>query len=106
LKKPAQQSGAEDEGLAAGAAPDPVVNHFPRMQGSMIRKSGNRFSERIMLKTKKSMIRKSGNRFSGTIMLKTKKDHDPRSDHDRAPRPSIAGSVASNPQKLLARVVS
>jgi hypothetical protein len=35
----------------------------------MIRKSGNRFSEKIMLKQKKSMIRKSGNRLSEKIML-------------------------------------
>jgi len=34
----------------------------------MIRKSGNRFSEEIMLK--QSMIRKSGNRFSEEIILK------------------------------------
>jgi hypothetical protein len=38
----------------------------------MIRKSGYRFSEKIMLKQKKSMIRKSGNRFSEKIMLKQK----------------------------------
>jgi hypothetical protein len=38
----------------------------------MIRKSGNRFSEEIMLKQKKSMIRKSGNRFSEKIMFKRK----------------------------------
>jgi hypothetical protein len=37
----------------------------------MIRKSGNRFSDKIMLK-QKSMIRKSGNRFSDKIMLKQK----------------------------------
>jgi phosphopantetheinyl transferase (holo-ACP synthase) len=37
----------------------------------MIRKSGNRFSEKIMLKQEyESMIRKSGNRFSEKIMLK------------------------------------
>src|SRR6516165_11894792 len=41
----------------------------------MIRKSGNRFSEKIMLH-QKSMIRKSGNRFSEKIMLHQK---------DRAP---------------------
>src|SRR6266404_4167194 len=35
---------------------------------SMIRKSGNRFSEKIMLQ-RQSMIRKSGNRFSEKIML-------------------------------------
>ena len=34
----------------------------------MIRKSGYRFSDQIMLK--KSMIRKSGDRFSDQIMLK------------------------------------
>lgn len=38
----------------------------------MIRKSGNRFSEGIMLKQKNSMIRKSGNRLSEKIMLKQK----------------------------------
>jgi hypothetical protein len=42
----------------------------------MIRKTGNRFSERIMLKPKEnfrfsSTIRKSGSRFSGEIALKT-----------------------------------
>jgi hypothetical protein len=36
----------------------------------MIRKSGYRFSDKIMLKTKRSMIRKSGYRFSEKIMLK------------------------------------
>ena len=36
----------------------------------MIRKSGDRFSEQIMLKTGKSMIRKSGDRFSERIMRK------------------------------------
>jgi hypothetical protein len=34
----------------------------------MIRKSGNRFSEKIMLQ-QNCMIRKSGNRFSEKIML-------------------------------------
>jgi hypothetical protein len=34
----------------------------------MIRKSGSRFSEKIMLK--QGMIRKSGTRFSEKIMLK------------------------------------
>jgi len=34
----------------------------------MIRKSGNRFSEKIMLHEQR-MIRKSGNRFSEKIML-------------------------------------
>jgi hypothetical protein len=34
----------------------------------MIRKSGNRFSEKIMLQSK-SMIRKSGHRFSVKIVL-------------------------------------
>jgi hypothetical protein len=37
----------------------------------MIRKSGNRFSDKIMLKPK-SMIRKSGNWYSDKIMLKPK----------------------------------
>jgi hypothetical protein len=37
----------------------------------MIPKSGNRFSDKIMLK-RKSMIPKSGNRFSDKIMLKRK----------------------------------
>jgi hypothetical protein len=37
----------------------------------MIPKSGNRFSEKIMLK-QKSMIPKSGNRFTEKIMLKQK----------------------------------
>jgi hypothetical protein len=37
----------------------------------MIPKSGNRFSDKIML-NKKSMIPKSGNRFSDKIMLKLK----------------------------------
>jgi hypothetical protein len=37
----------------------------------MIPKSGNRFSEKIMLR-KKSMIPKSGNRFSEKIMLRKK----------------------------------
>jgi hypothetical protein len=37
----------------------------------MIRKSGNRFSEKIMRKHK-STIRKSGNRFSEKIMRKHK----------------------------------
>ena len=37
----------------------------------MIPKSGNRFSEKIMLK-QTSMIPKSGNRFSEKIMLKQK----------------------------------
>jgi hypothetical protein len=35
----------------------------------MIRKSGNRFSDKIMLNQEQSMIRKSGNRFSDKIML-------------------------------------
>jgi hypothetical protein len=35
----------------------------------MIRKSGNRFSEKIMRHKNLSMIRKSGNRFSEKIML-------------------------------------
>jgi len=38
----------------------------------MIPKSGNRFSDKIMLKQKASMIPKSGNRFSEKIMLKQK----------------------------------
>ena len=38
---------------------------------SMIPKSGNRFSDKIMLK-QNSMIPKSGNRFSDKIMLKEK----------------------------------
>ncbi len=38
---------------------------------SMITKSGNRFSDKIMLK-QNSMIPKSGNRFSDKIMLKEK----------------------------------
>jgi hypothetical protein len=39
----------------------------------MIPKSGNRFSDKIMLKGKiQSMIPKSGNRFSDKIMLKEK----------------------------------
>jgi hypothetical protein len=47
----------------------------PEVQ-SMIRKTGNRFSERIMLKPKEnfrfsSTIRKSGSRFSGEIALRT-----------------------------------
>jgi hypothetical protein len=37
----------------------------------MIRKSGSRFSEQIMLK-QKCMIRKSGSRFSEQIMLQQK----------------------------------
>jgi len=37
----------------------------------MIRKSGSRFSEEIMIKLK-SMIRKSGSRFSEEIMIKLK----------------------------------
>jgi hypothetical protein len=37
----------------------------------MIPKSGNRFSDKIMLK-ESSMIPKSGNRFSDKIMLKEK----------------------------------
>jgi hypothetical protein len=37
---------------------------------SMIRKSGSRFSEKIMLR--QSMIRKSGSRFSEKIMLRQK----------------------------------
>jgi len=45
----------------------------------MIPKSGNRFSEKIMLR-QKSMIPKSGNRFSGEIMLRqmamTATDHE------------------------------
>jgi hypothetical protein len=37
----------------------------------MIWKSGNRFSEKVMLKKKRqSLIRKSGNRFSDKIMLR------------------------------------
>jgi hypothetical protein len=36
----------------------------------MIRKSGSRFSEKIMLH-ELSMIRKSGSRFSGQIMLRS-----------------------------------
>jgi hypothetical protein len=35
----------------------------------MIRKSGYRFSDRIMRKIGESMIRKSGYRFSGKVML-------------------------------------
>jgi hypothetical protein len=59
-------------------------------QKSMIRKSGNRFSEKIMLH-QKSMIRKSGNRFSEKIMLHQK---------DRAPnrfnlKPSRFSAVSS-----------
>ena len=38
----------------------------------MIRRSGYRFSDKIMLK-KKSMIPKSGNRFSDKIMRKKEK---------------------------------
>jgi hypothetical protein len=38
----------------------------------MIRKSGSRFSEKIMLKQKKSMSRKSGNWFSDEDMRKQK----------------------------------
>ncbi len=38
----------------------------------MIPKSGNRFSDEIMLKGKIYMIPKSGNRFSDEIMLKRK----------------------------------
>ncbi len=38
---------------------------------SMIPKSGNRFSDKIMLK-QNTMIPKSGNRFSDKIMLKEK----------------------------------
>jgi hypothetical protein len=41
-----------------------------KQRRSMIRKSGSRFSEKIMLKQRRSMIRKSGNRFSEKIMLK------------------------------------
>jgi hypothetical protein len=41
----------------------------------MIPKSGNRFSDKIMLEAK-SMIPKSGNRFSEKIMLNRKRrDH-------------------------------
>jgi hypothetical protein len=50
----------------------------------MIRKSGHRFSEKIMLKQKRSMVRKSGNRFSEKIMLKLEKlerDADPTKTH-------------------------
>jgi hypothetical protein len=61
------------------------------MHQSMIRKSGNRFSEKIMLHQRarrqqsnlkaivlQSMIPKSGNRFSDKTMLKTKNlDRDP-----------------------------
>jgi hypothetical protein len=36
----------------------------------MIPKSGNRFSDKIMLQGKSTMIPKSGNRFSDKIMLK------------------------------------
>jgi hypothetical protein len=36
---------------------------------SMIPKSGNRFSDKIMLQMKCGMIPKSGNRFSENIML-------------------------------------
>ena len=35
----------------------------------MIRKSGNRFSEKILLNRIQSMIRKSGTRFSEKIMF-------------------------------------
>jgi hypothetical protein len=35
----------------------------------MIRKSGYRFSDRIMREIEESMIRKSGYRFSGDFML-------------------------------------
>jgi len=38
------------------------------LKQGMIRKSGTRFSEKIMLK--QGMIRKSGTRFSEKIMLK------------------------------------
>jgi hypothetical protein len=38
----------------------------------MIPKSGNRFSDKIMLERTMSMIPKSGNRFSENIMLKQK----------------------------------
>jgi hypothetical protein len=42
----------------------------------MIPKSGNRFSDKIMLEAK-SMIPKSGNRFSVQIMLNVKgSEHD------------------------------
>ena len=43
----------------------------------MIPKSGNRFSDTIMLK-KESMIPKSGNRFSDKIMLKQNVRDTPR----------------------------
>jgi hypothetical protein len=43
----------------------------------MVPKSGNRFSDKIMLERTMSMVPKSGNRFSDKIMLKQKSERDP-----------------------------
>jgi len=58
----------------------------------MIRKSGNRFSEKCMIYPKASMIPKSGNRLSDEIMLNQKsgrRSDSIDSDYGLAAKPAV-----------------